>query len=67
MVMGQGGDGFCLLHPHPPTPIYLPVTLPILNGDEKLNHIPVSNGFEYSRTIPVPALNQFVLIKKEFF
>jgi len=41
------------------TPIYLPVTLRIPNGDEKLNPISVPNGFGYSRPIPVPAVNHF--------
>jgi len=46
--------------------MYLPVTLPIPNGDEKLNLIPVPNGFGYSRPIPVPAMNQFFLVKRVF-
>ncbi|AES73667.1 hypothetical protein MTR_3g107490 [Medicago truncatula] len=39
--------------------MYLPVTLLISNGDEKLNFIPVPEGFGYPRPIPVPALNNF--------
>ncbi|AES89738.1 hypothetical protein MTR_4g079370 [Medicago truncatula] len=40
MAMGRGGDEFCLPHP------LLPYTYPThLNGDEKLNLIPVPNGF----------------------
>ncbi|KEH17555.1 hypothetical protein MTR_0008s0180 [Medicago truncatula] len=38
--------GWLLPSPSPsPTAIYLPVTLPIFNGDEKLNLIPIPNGF----------------------
>ena len=39
--------------------IYLSVTLSISNGDEKLNLIPVPDGFGYPRLIPVPELNNF--------
>ncbi|AES95796.1 hypothetical protein MTR_5g029630 [Medicago truncatula] len=50
-----GGWGRVL---HSPSPylihIYLPVTLPIPNGDEKMNPIPVLDGFKYPRPIPVP-------------
>jgi len=48
---GNGaGWGRALPSPSPsPTPIYLPVTLPIPNGDEKLNLIPVPNGFGYTQ------------------
>ncbi|AES68597.1 hypothetical protein MTR_3g010560 [Medicago truncatula] len=52
------GAGWGRVSPSP-TSIYLPVTLPISNGDEKLNFIPIPNGFGYSHHIPVPALNQF--------
>ena len=39
--------------------IYLLVTPPIPNSDEKLNIIPVPDGFGYPRPIPVTALNKF--------
>ncbi|KEH37549.1 hypothetical protein MTR_2g041280 [Medicago truncatula] len=42
--------GRVLSSPSPyPILVYLPVTLPISNGDEKLNLIPVSDGFGYPR------------------
>ena len=58
---GNGaGWGRVLSSPSPsPNLIYLPVTLPIFNGDEKLNLIPVPNVFGYSCLIPVPAVNKF--------
>jgi len=43
-----------------PTPIYIHVTLHISNGNE-------IQFFGYSRPFPIPAVNQFFLIKKEFF
>jgi len=55
MTMGRGGDGFYLPRPH--TRLYLPVTLLIFNGDEKLNLIPVPDGFGYPR--PIPASNNY--------
>ena len=39
--------------------IYLPITLPISNGDGKLNPIPVPDRFRYPCPILVPALNNF--------
>ncbi|KEH25604.1 PIF1-like helicase [Medicago truncatula] len=53
---GNGaGWGRVLPSPSPyPILIYLPVTLPIPNGDEKLNPIPVPDEFGYPRPIPVP-------------
>jgi len=53
--------------PPSPTFIYLSVALPIPNGDEKLNLIPILNGFGYFRPISVPVVINFFLIKKEFF
>ena len=57
---------------HSPSPylilIYLHVTLPISNGDDKLNLISVPDGFGYPCLIPVPVLNNFFLIKiRSFF
>ncbi|KEH43272.1 hypothetical protein MTR_1g089550 [Medicago truncatula] len=50
------GWGRVLPSPSPyPILIYLPVTLPIPNGDEKLNLIPVPDGFGYPRPIPTHA------------
>jgi len=46
-----------------PTPIYLPITLPISNRDEKLNLIPIPNGFGYSH----PRSESVFLNKKKFF
>ena len=67
MLRHGNGAGWRRVLPSPsPTPIYLPVTLPIPNGDEKLNHIPVHNEFGYSRPILVPAVNQFCF-NKSFF
>ena len=67
MAMGQGWRRG-LPSPSPyPILIYLPVTLPIPNGDEKLNPIPVPDGFGYPRHIPVPALNIFFNKKWKFF
>ena len=40
-----------------PTHIHLPVTRPILNGDEKLNPIPVPNEFGYPVHISIPAMD----------
>ena len=58
---GNGEGWGRVLHSPSPYPIliYLPVTLPIPNGDEKLNPIPVPDGFGYLRLIPVRALNNF--------
>ena len=39
--------------------IYLPIILPIPNGDEKLNLIPIPGGFGYPRPIPIATLNNF--------
>ena len=52
---GNGaGWGWVLPSPSPYSIlIYLPVTLSISNGDEKLNLIPVPGGFGYPRLIPV--------------
>ncbi|AES89950.1 hypothetical protein MTR_4g082170 [Medicago truncatula] len=66
---GNGaGWGRVLPSPSPyPILIYLPVTLSIPNGDEKLNPIPVPDGFGYPRPIPFPALNNFFNKKYKFF
>jgi len=50
-----------------PVLIYLPVILLISNVDEKLNSILVPDGFGYPHSIPIPALNNFFLIKNRFF
>jgi len=48
------------------TPIYLSVTLLIINEDEKSNLIPILDGFRY--LCPISAVNIFFLIKvKTFF
>jgi len=57
------GAGWGRVLPSPsPYPIltYLPVTLPIPNGDEKLNLIP--DEFGDPIPIPVPVVNHFLLI-----
>jgi len=50
------GAGWGWVLPSPfsyPALIYLPVTLPIPNGDQKPNLIPVLDGFGYTHPIPV--------------
>jgi len=60
--MGRGG-GQVLPSPSPyPILTYLPVTLPISNGDEKLNLIPIPDGFGDPIPIPVHVVNHFLLI-----
>jgi len=61
IVWGRHGNGAgwgrVLPSPSPyPILIYLPATLPIPNGDEKLNPIPVPDGFGYPDPIPCNAL-----------
>ena len=56
------GAGWVLHSPSPyPIIIYLFVILPIPNGDEKLNSIPVPDGYEY------PRIEWFLIIKNISF